>query len=78
MAHPKSDAAHLSFSKQIIAGGGAGLIEILCMYPLDLAKTRNQLEKGRGKYSSIASTFSTIVREEGFTTLYRGIISPIC
>jgi len=68
---------HLPFYKQFIAGGAAGLVEVLTMYPLDVVKTRFQLQKGSGKYTSVVSTFSTIVREEGFGRLYRGIISPV-
>jgi len=67
----------LPFHKQILAGASAGLIEVLVMYPLDVVKTRLQLQKGNAKYKSIASTFSVIIKEEGFRNLYRGIISPI-
>jgi len=65
--------------KQVIAGAGAGLVEVLIMYPLDVVKTRMQLQKGTGhmKYSSIMGTFRTIIAEEGFSNLYRGILAPI-
>lgn len=49
------------------------------MYPLDLVKTRLQLQKGTTgtKYTSVLGTFRSIIKEEGFTRLYRGISSPI-
>jgi len=30
-----------------VAGGGAGIAEIVCMYPTDIAKTRQQLSGGK-------------------------------
>jgi len=69
---------HIPFHKQIIAGAGAGLIEVLVMYPLDVVKTRLQLQKGAdAKYKGISGTFRTIIAEEGFANLYRGILAPI-
>jgi len=67
----------LPFHKHLIAGGAAGLVEILVMYPLDVVKTRLQLQHGKGKYTSVLQTFRTIIAEEGASNLYRGIASPI-
>jgi len=75
-----SPAAHanIPFHKQVIAGAGAGLVEVLVMYPLDVVKTRLQLQKGAdNKYKGIMGTFRTIIAEEGFGNLYRGILAPI-
>jgi len=70
--------ANVPFHKQVIAGAGAGLVEVLIMYPLDVVKTRFQLQKGAdGKYKTIAGTFRTIIAEEGFSNLYRGILAPV-
>jgi solute carrier family 25 2-oxodicarboxylate transporter 21 len=69
--------------KYVVAGGSAGIIEILCMYPLDVAKTRLQLQttgkaaEGTQQYKGLIDAFSKIVRNEGFWTLYRGIVAPI-
>lgn len=66
--------------QQFCAGGGAGLIEILIMQPLDVVKTRFQLQTAGSKnaYTSIGNCMSTIYRTEGIGAFYRGIIPPIC
>jgi len=68
---------HMSVWKHIVAGASAGLVEVLIMYPLDVVKTRLQLQKGTGNYQTVVGTFQTIIKEEGFGNLYRGIVSPI-
>jgi solute carrier family 25 2-oxodicarboxylate transporter 21 len=68
---------HLPFHIHVFAGASAGLVEVLIMYPLDVVKTRLQLQHGTGKYTSVVQTFKTIIAEEGFGNLYRGIVSPI-
>jgi len=70
-------AHNLPIWKNVVAGASAGLVEVLIMYPLDVVKTRMQLQKGQGKYNTILNTLSTIVKEEGPGNLYRGIIAPI-
>jgi solute carrier family 25 2-oxodicarboxylate transporter 21 len=81
MASPKHDStihkAHLPplpFHKNVVAGGAAGIIEILCMYPTDIAKTRAQVAK---ESTSMLRTFKSILSESGPSGLYRGIWSPI-
>jgi len=66
--------------QQFAAGGGAGLIEILIMQPLDVVKTRFQLQTtgAKGAYTSIGDCFRTIYRVEGPRAFYKGIIPPIC
>lgn len=51
------------------------------MYPLDVVKTRIQLQvntqaKGEG-YTGIVDCFLKIIKQEGFSRLYRGISAPI-
>lgn len=53
------------------AGAIAGVSEILTMYPLDVVKTRSQLSVGKGE--GMISSFSNIIKNEGFSRLYRGI-----
>ncbi|KAJ9057806.1 hypothetical protein DSO57_1019297 [Entomophthora muscae] len=70
----------LPFHFQFIAGAIAGVSEILVMYPLDVVKTRFQLQVGKGgpdNYTSISDCFKKIIKNEGFNRLYRGIIPPI-
>ena len=58
-----------------IAGAIAGVSEILTMYPLDVVKTRSQLSVGKGE--GMISSFRNIIKNEGASRLYRGIIPPI-
>ncbi|CAG8599601.1 5733_t:CDS:2 [Paraglomus occultum] len=67
----------LPFSYFFLAGGLAGTTEILVMYPLDVVKTRFQLQVGTGGYTSIVDCFQKIIKNEGFSRLYRGILPPI-
>jgi len=72
-----SHAAHLPFHKHVLAGAGAGLVEVLIMYPLDVVKTRWQLQVGSGTRQTVLGAFRDVVRQEGLLNLYRGIIAPI-
>ncbi|KAI2628566.1 mitochondrial carrier [Hypoxylon sp. NC1633] len=51
------------------------------MYPLDVVKTRVQLQTGKATgadaYTGMLDCFQKIVRNEGFSRLYRGITAPI-
>ncbi|KAL7924878.1 mitochondrial carrier domain-containing protein [Trichoderma austrokoningii] len=72
----------LPFQYQFAAGAIAGVSEILVMYPLDVIKTRIQLQTGTGAaggeaYTGMLDCFQKIVKTEGFSRLYRGISAPI-
>ncbi|KAJ4371984.1 hypothetical protein N0V83_003757 [Neocucurbitaria cava] len=71
----------LPFRYQFAAGAVAGISEILVMYPLDVVKTRIQLQHGRvagGEgYTGVMDCFRKIIRHEGISRLYRGITAPI-
>ncbi|EAL73305.1 mitochondrial substrate carrier family protein [Dictyostelium discoideum AX4] len=58
----------------LVSGGIAGVSEILVMYPLDVVKTRQQLQVGKGQ--SMMSSLVTMVRHDGLK-MYRGIVPPI-
>lgn len=67
-------------SHQIIAGGSAGLVEICLMHPLDVVKTRFQIQRGTSdptSYKSLGDCFRTIFRNEGIFGFYKGILPPI-
>nr|XP_028576222.1 mitochondrial 2-oxodicarboxylate carrier isoform X3 [Podarcis muralis] len=69
------EAAH-----QILAGGSAGLVEICLMHPLDVVKTRFQIQRGNTdptRYKSLGDSFRTIFRTEGLFGFYKGILPPI-
>jgi len=71
----------LPFIYQFAAGAVAGVSEILVMYPLDVVKTRVQLQTGKEvgeeAYNGMVDCFRKIIRNEGFSRLYRGISAPI-
>ncbi|KAJ6620443.1 mitochondrial carrier domain-containing protein [Mycena sp. CBHHK59/15] len=66
----------LPFIANFAAGAIAGISEILTFYPLGAVKTRMQLETGKSQHGLVGS-FKTIVREEGFGRLYRGLVPPL-
>jgi len=67
--------APLPLWKYVVAGGSAGVVEILCMYPLDVCKTRLQLQptgkaaEGVVQYKGLIDAFSKIIRNEGCAEL---------
>ncbi|RKF65750.1 putative mitochondrial 2-oxodicarboxylate carrier [Erysiphe neolycopersici] len=78
----------LPFPYQFAAGAVAGISEFffdfqlnLCRYPLDVVKTRIQLQSSKSaltnQYGGMLDCFQKIVQTEGFSRLYRGIEAPI-
>lgn len=51
------------------------IVWVACVqaYPLDLLRTRLAAQTKSSYYSGISSSLSTIVRDEGFAGLYRGL-----
>eukprot|EP00128_Syssomonas_multiformis_P015467 Colp12_sorted_trinity150504_noHs@25596 len=74
MSKPNQTPAPLPFYQQFIAGGIAGVTEILVMYPTDVVKTRQQISTG--KSAGMISTLVTLIKNDGFG-IYRGILPPI-
>jgi solute carrier family 25 2-oxodicarboxylate transporter 21 len=77
-----ADAKPLPFVYQFAAGAVAGVSEILIMYPLDVVKTRIQLQTsgkvvGDEGYNGMVDCFRKIIKNEGASRLYRGITAPI-
>lgn len=68
---------------QIGSGGSAGLIEVCIMHPLDLVKTRLQLQSLKTKniesevYRGVFDCMKKMYQQEGFTSFYKGILPPI-
>ncbi|XP_041070295.1 mitochondrial 2-oxodicarboxylate carrier isoform X2 [Carcharodon carcharias] len=57
-----------------------GLVEICLMHPLDVVKTRFQIQRGKGdatSYKSLGHCFKTIFHQEGILGFYKGILPPI-
>ncbi|KAF0043988.1 hypothetical protein F2P81_003146, partial [Scophthalmus maximus] len=68
MSSPKPQSILREASHQIAAGGSAGLVEICLMHPLDVVKTRFQIQRGTSdpnSYKSLGDCFRTIFRNEG-------------
>lgn len=65
-----------TFYQAAIAGGAAGAFTRAVAQPLDVLKIRFQLQlepiETGSKYSSILQAFTSIVREEGISTLWSG------
>ncbi|CAG8958694.1 hypothetical protein HYFRA_00011536 [Hymenoscyphus fraxineus] len=76
-----SNAKPLPFQYQFGAGAVAGISEILVMYPLDVIKTRIQLQTGTAtgadRYNGMLDCFRKILKNEGVGRFYRGIEAPI-
>ncbi|KAF7421176.1 hypothetical protein PC9H_011696 [Pleurotus ostreatus] len=66
----------LPFIANFAAGAIAGISEILVFYPLDVVKTRMQLDTGKTT-QGLVGTFKSIVKEEGAGRLYRGLVPPL-
>ncbi|XP_049768872.1 mitochondrial 2-oxodicarboxylate carrier isoform X2 [Schistocerca cancellata] len=74
---------------QIAAGGSAGFVEVCIMHPLDLVKTRFQLQGTRHAapslagsvqhyhYTGILDCMRTMYRHEGFFSFWKGVIPPV-
>ena len=79
MSKSVKTTSDLPFTYTILAGAGAGISELLCLYPLDLIKTRMQLatKSSGAQYKGTLDAFSKIIKNEGFLKLYSGISSPI-
>ncbi|XP_066550274.1 mitochondrial 2-oxodicarboxylate carrier isoform X2 [Amia ocellicauda] len=80
MSEKKQQSFLREASHQIMAGGSAGLVEICLMHPLDVVKTRFQIQRGKSdpnSYKSLGDCFRTIFRNEGLIGFYKGILPPI-
>ncbi|CAH0625250.1 unnamed protein product [Chrysodeixis includens] len=68
------------------AGGSAGFVEVCIMHPLDLVKTRLQLQQTRVAvgshsdphyYTGLVDCMKKMYRYEGVTSFWKGIVPPI-
>ncbi|XP_046664226.1 mitochondrial 2-oxodicarboxylate carrier [Homalodisca vitripennis] len=66
---------------QVGAGGSAGFVEVCIMHPLDLVKTRLQMQNSKpgdpNHYSGVFDCMRKMQRTEGFFSLWKGILPPI-
>jgi solute carrier family 25 (mitochondrial citrate transporter), member 1 len=57
----------------VVSGSAGGLMEAIVCQPLDVVKTRLQLERAGGKYHGMRDCFRSIYQMEGWRALYRGL-----
>ncbi|XP_015587671.1 mitochondrial 2-oxodicarboxylate carrier [Cephus cinctus] len=67
---------------QIGAGGSAGFVEVCIMHPMDLVKTRFQLQvktirADPAYYTGIGDCMKKMYRNEGLGAFWKGILPPI-
>lgn len=55
-----------------VSGSLGGIVEASCLQPIDVIKTRLQLDRS-GSYKGIIHCGTTIVRNEGFRALWKGL-----
>ncbi|GFS34468.1 hypothetical protein TNIN_397712 [Trichonephila inaurata madagascariensis] len=72
--------AHIKY-EHLLAGIGGGVTSTLALHPLDLLKIRFAVNDGqivtRPHYQGLGNAVTTIIKEEGFQGLYRGV-TPNC
>lgn len=66
------DPDNTSMQERFVAGAMAGSLAQAIIYPLEVAKTRIALGTG-AQYRSILHCLATVVKNEGFLSLYRGL-----
>ncbi|KAF9224115.1 mitochondrial carrier [Gyrodon lividus] len=70
-------AVDLDPTVDFAAGTAAGVVGLLVAHPFDTVKVRFQNPAIYSKYRSTFNAFTTIVREERFMGLYKGVVSPL-
>ena len=58
--------------EELFYGSIAGVTICLIGHPFDTLKTRMQVQK-----NGLMETFKTLIRKEGFFSLYKGLTSPL-
>jgi len=71
------DRIHLTPTENLLAGGMAGVTSLLCTYPLDLIRSRLTIQTTETKYTGIRDAFRTVIKEEGYKGIYKGMFTSI-
>ncbi|SMN22428.1 similar to Saccharomyces cerevisiae YPL134C ODC1 Mitochondrial inner membrane transporter [Maudiozyma saulgeensis] len=74
----KGQKQQLPFRYAFLAGSIAGVSETVAMYPLDVIKTRFQLQSvTTNRQLGLVSYITKVLRKEGLRHIFRGITSPV-
>ncbi|XP_067635796.1 mitochondrial 2-oxodicarboxylate carrier [Eurosta solidaginis] len=83
LQHPPKELPALKRAAlQVMAGGSAGFVEVCIMQPLDVVKTRMQLQNttkplGETHYTGVFDCFGKMYRQEGLFSFWKGILPPV-
>jgi hypothetical protein len=64
----------------MLAGSGSTLIAMLAVYPCEIIRTRlivQHVKPSLAKYHGIRHAFRTVLKEEGFLALYKGLLPSV-
>ncbi|KAF5386377.1 hypothetical protein D9757_006643 [Collybiopsis confluens] len=75
--HTMIESQEINPTIDFIAGTVGGAASLVVGFPFDTVKVRFQNPQFASKYSSTMNALTTIVREEKFVGLFRGITSPL-
>lgn len=82
--HPGTSIWLKHIGMQIIAGGSAGCVEVSIMHPMDLIKTRFQLQSNemwctnpKMQYTGIGDCMRKMYKAEGVGSFWKGIAAPL-
>ncbi|XP_033727359.1 mitochondrial folate transporter/carrier-like isoform X2 [Pecten maximus] len=80
---PGASLLHYVRWEHLLAGVSGGVIATLVLHPLDLVKIRFQVHEGtvatvsRPRYNGIMDAFLQIIRKDGVTGIYRGVVPNV-
>ena len=66
------DRGNVTVSERFVAGGGAGAIGQVAVYPLEICKTRLAIA-APGVYAGLLDCLRSVVQREGMGALYKGL-----
>jgi solute carrier family 25 aspartate/glutamate transporter 12/13 len=66
------DTGKSSIGSTLVSGAVSGAIASGCVTPMDVLKTRLQLQGGLEKYKNVQTCFKMVVAEEGTSALFKG------
>ncbi|CAH1432142.1 unnamed protein product [Lactuca virosa] len=68
-----SESAAADACVHFVGGGMSGITAAMATYPLDLVRTRLAAQRSTVYYHGIGHALRTIIRDEGFVGLYKGL-----